>query len=177
IDTAMAMAMAAKPAHGLCLRSYRNPSTRLPRRMSWSTKKTPSHGPIQYEMTSRKLLYFWPKSLSPDSATKKPATPSTIATTARPRDVGSLMPRARNDIEPEYTLSALAQIAPSAIARSVTSASGVARWLVKPSVGFLTLLLVIVAAAAPTISRTTHEMSTPSPAHMPVARRFVSGGR
>ena len=53
---------------------------------------------------------------------------------------GSLMPSARNDIEPEYTLSALAQIAPSAMASSVTSASGVARWLVKPAVGLLAYL-------------------------------------
>src|SRR6266702_207382 len=158
------MAIAAKPAHGLCLRSKRNP---------------PSHGPIQYEITSRKSVYLTPASCSPDSATRKPATPNTSATMARRRDSGSLIPSARNDIEPEYTLSALAQIAPSAIASSVTSASGVARWLVKPAVGLSAnaLLLVIVAAAAPTTSRRMHEANTPSPAHMPVARRLVSGGR
>src|SRR5258708_2574655 len=105
-------------------------------------------------------------------------TPNASATIARRRDSGSLIPSARNDIEPEYTLSALAQIAPSAIASSVTSASGVARWLVKPAVGLLAnaLLLVIVAAAAPTTSSTTQETRTPRPAHRPVARPFVSGG-
>ena len=76
-------------------------------------------------------------------------------------------------------MSALAQIAPSAIASSVTSAIPVGRWLVKPAVGLSAYLsmLVIVAAAAPTISSTTQEMKTPRPAHRPVARRLVSFGR
>ena len=92
---------------------------------------------------------------------------------------GSLTPSARNDIAPEYTLSAFAQTAPSAIASSVTSASGVARWLVKPAVGLAPnlVLLVTVAAAAPTISSTTHDSKTPRPAHIPVALRSVSGGQ
>src|ERR1700730_8985531 len=141
------MAMAAKPAHGLCLRSKRKPSTRLPRRRNWSARNTPSHGPIQYEMTSRKLLYLAPASCSPASATKKPAMPNTIATSARRMDSGSLMPTARNDIEPEYTLSALAQMAPSAIASSVMSAIQVGRWLVKPAVGLPPYLLRLVTAA------------------------------
>ncbi len=51
-------AIATKPAHGLCLRSNSRPSTCLPRRRNWSAKNTPSHGPIQYAMTSRKLLYL-----------------------------------------------------------------------------------------------------------------------
>src|SRR6516162_9791058 len=179
IDTAIAMTMAAKPAHGLCLRSNRNPSTRRPRRRTWSVKKTPSHGPIQYEMISRKLLYLWPASCSPDSARKKPATPNTSATMARRSDSGSLIPSARNDIEPEYTFSALAQTAPSAMASSVTSASAVGRWLVNPAVGLAAYLptLVIVAAAAPMTSSQTQETKTPRPAHNPVARRLVFGGR
>src|SRR3984885_2935924 len=163
------MAMAAKPAHGLCLRSNRNPSTRLPRRRNWSAKNTPSHGPIQYEMTSRKLLYLVPASLSPDRARKKPATPNTMATMARRSDPGSLMPRARNDIEPEYTFSALAQTAPSAMASRGMSATAVCRGLVKPPVGLSAYLatLVTVAAAAPTTSSTRHETNTPRPAHRP----------
>ncbi len=172
------MAIAANPAHGLCLRSKSRPSTRLPRRKNWSAKKTPSHGPIQYAMISRKSLYLAPASFRPDSARKKPATPNTSATMALRSASGSLTPRARNDIAPEYTFSAFAQTAPSAIASSVTSASGVARWLVKPAVGLAPnlVLLVTVAAAAPTISSTTHDSKTPTPAQIPVALRSVSGG-
>ena len=126
-------------------------------------KKTPSQGPIQYEMTSRKLLYFSPASCSPDSARKKPTTPNTSATIARRSDSGSLIPSARNDIEPEYTFSALAQTAPSAMASSVRSASAVGRWLVNPAVGLSAYLptLVIVAAAAPMISSQTQEIEHP----------------
>src|SRR5690242_20315072 len=95
------------------------------------------------------------------------------------RASGNFTPSARNDIAPEYTLRAFAQTAPNAIASSVTSARGVARWLVKPAVGLSANLelLVTVAAAAPTISRTTQDKKTPRPAHTPVALRFVSGGR
>ena len=86
---------------------------------------------------------------------------------------------ARNDIEPEYTFSAFAQTAPSAMASSVTSASHGVRWLVKPAVGLSAYLptSVIVAAAAPTISSATQDTNTPAAAHSPVARRLVSGGR
>src|SRR5215469_13263146 len=130
-------------------------------------------------MTSRKLLYFVPASDRPDQATKKPATPNTIATRARRRVSGSLMPMARNDIEPEYTLRAFAQIAPSAIASSVMSPTQVGMWLTKPAVGLFPYLLtlVMVAAAAPTISSTTQETNTPRPAHIPAAARLVFFGR
>src|SRR5215469_7324214 len=130
-------------------------------------------------MISRKLLYLVPASLSPDSARKNPATPKTIATIARRSVSGSLIPRARKDIEPEYTFSALAQTAPSAIARRVTSPIQVGRWLTKPAVGLLMYLLrsVTVAAAAPTTSSATQEMKTPRAAHIPVALRLVSLGR
>src|SRR5450755_1409269 len=130
-------------------------------------------------MTSRKLLYLVPASDSPDKARKKPATPNTTATIARRRASGSRTPSARNDIEPEYTFSALAQIAPSAIASSVMSAIQVGRWLVKPAVGLLPYLarLVMVAAAAPTISRAAQDRNTPRAAHSPVARRLMSLGR
>src|ERR1700722_12340174 len=130
-------------------------------------------------MTSRKLLYFVPASDSPDSARKKPATPNTMATMARRSVSGSLKPMARKDIEPEYTFSALAQTAPSAIASRVMSPIQVGMLLTKPAVGLLAYLsmLVIVAAAAPTVSSSTQEMNTPSPAHSPVARRLVSFGR
>ena len=102
MDTAIAMAIAANPAHGLCLRSNRKPSTRLPRRSHWSAKNTPSHGPIQYAMISRKSLYLVPASCRPDSARKKPATPNTTRHDGpAQRRSGSLMPMARNDIEPE----------------------------------------------------------------------------
>src|SRR5580692_7775066 len=110
-------------------------------------------------MTSRKLLYFVPASLRPDRATKKPAMPKTMATMARRMVSGSLMPSARKDIEPEYTLSAFAQTAPSAIASRVTSPIQVGKLLTKPAVGLLAYLsmLVTVAAAAPTVSSTTQE--------------------
>jgi len=82
-------------------------------------------------------------------------------------------------IDSARALVAPRQIAPSAMASSVTSASGVARWLVNPAVGLLAYLAmgVIVAAAAPTISRTAQEMNTPRPDHRPVALRLLSGGR
>src|SRR5215469_9462729 len=130
-------------------------------------------------MTSRKLLYLVPASLRPDSARKNPATPNTMATMARRNVSGSLMPRARNDIEPECTFSAFAQTAPSAIASRVTSPIHVGRWLTKPAVGLAWYLatFVMVAAAAPTTSSATHEMKTPRPAHRPVALVFVVFGR
>src|SRR5450755_1331303 len=130
-------------------------------------------------MTSRKLLYLVPASDTPDKARKKPATPNTTATIARRRASGSRTPSARNDIEPEYTFSALAQTAPSAIASSVMSANQGVRWLVKPAVGLAPNLsmLVIVAAAAPTTSSATQERKTPRPAHRPVALVFVSLAR
>ena len=111
-------------------------------------------------------MHFAPASFRPDSARKKPATPNTSATMACAAR-WQLYPSTRNDIAPEYTLRAFAQTAPSAIASSVTSASGVARWLVKPAVGLVPnlVLLVTVAAAAPTISSTTHESRTPRPPH------------
>src|SRR5262245_61227303 len=127
--------MATTPPHGLCRRSNRKPATFLPRRRTWSAKNTPSHGAIQYAMTSRKLLYLVPASDRPDQATKNPATPNTMATSARRNSSGSLTPMARNDIEPEYTFSALAQIAPSAIASRVTSPTQVGMWLTNPAVG------------------------------------------
>src|ERR1700722_17347390 len=130
-------------------------------------------------MTSRKLLYLVPASLSPDRARKKPATPNTMATMARRSDPGSLMPRARNDIEPEHTFSALAQPAPTALATGGMPATAGGGWLVKPAVGLSAYLAtrVTVAAAAPTTSSTRHETNTPRPAHRPGARRLVSRGR
>src|ERR1700722_20947611 len=113
-------------------------------------------------MTSRKLLYFVPASDSPDSARKKPATPNTMATMARRSVSGSLKPMARKDIEPEYTFSALAQTAPSAIASRVMSPIKVGMLLQKPALGVLASLsvLVIVDASAPTASGSTQEMHT-----------------
>ncbi len=44
-------------------------------------------------MTSRKFSYFEPASFSPLSATRKPTTPKTTATTARLARTGSLIPK------------------------------------------------------------------------------------
>ena len=81
------------------------------------------------------------------------------------------MPSARNDIEPEYTLSAFAQTAPSAIASSVTSASR-RRWLTKPAVGLPEYLPALGdrGRGRAATSSTTQETNTPRPAHRPVAR-------
>ena len=76
-------------------------------------------------------------------------------------------------------MSALAQMAPSAIASSVSFAIHVGRLLVKPSVGLAMYLsmFVIVPAAAPTISSTTQETKTPRPAQRPVRLVSTSGDR
>ena len=78
-------------------------------------------------------------------------------------------------------LIALAAIAPSAMASSVRSPTTVGRWPVNAVVGLQCLAgRRCVAEAAPTISSTTHETKTPSPAYRPVRllrrrRRQVAG--
>ena len=77
-------------------------------------------------------------------------------------------------------LSTFADTAPSAIASSVRSASGVAIRPVKAPVGLLPSAapgLTTVAAAAPTISSSAQDRNRPSPAHSAMARLFDDGGR
>ncbi len=77
-------------------------------------------------------------------------------------------------------LSTLADTAPSAIASSARSASGVASSPVKAPVGLLPRAapgLTTVAAAAPTISSSAQDRNRPSPAHRAIARLFADGGR
>ena len=62
----MPMNMARKPRERVVLAVEEETVTRWPRRRTWSTSTTPSHGPIQYEMISRKSSYFCPASCSPD---------------------------------------------------------------------------------------------------------------
>ena len=66
-----------------CASRSNSMSAWLPLRISWSTKKTASHGPIQYAMISRKFSYL-SMSFSPIAATMKPAMPKTTAAISAP---------------------------------------------------------------------------------------------
>jgi hypothetical protein len=74
-------------------------------------------------------------------------------------------------------LSTLAETAPSAMASSVKSASGVASRPVKAPVGLLPAPLapVRVPAAAPTISSSAQDRNSPSPDHRAMAFLLADG--
>ncbi len=73
--------------------------------------------------------------------------------------------------------STLAAMAPIAIASRVRSATTDGRSWVNAVVGLSQFAPGIVAAAAPTVSSRMQEMAMPAPAHSPVARREVCGGK
>src|SRR5579859_4576307 len=145
-----------------------------PRRRNQSTNTTPSHGPIQYEMISRKFSYF-DTLFRPSKATIIPATPKTSATAARAECVGSRMPIAMNEIEPEYTFSAFAAIAPSTTAIKVSLPIHVGSRFVKESGA--RELCPAVTTAAPATSSSTHDQNTPRPDHHATAVFETSGLR
>ncbi len=75
-------------------------------------------------------------------------------------------------------LSTFAETAPSAMASSVKSASGLASSPVKAPVGLAPSAsdaLTTVAAAAPTISSSAQDRNRPSPDHQAIAARLASG--
>ena len=75
-------------------------------------------------------------------------------------------------------LSTLAETAPSAMASSVRSASGLASSPVKAPVELppsASLALTTVAAAAPTVSSSAQDRNSPSPDHKAMAALLVSG--
>ena len=82
-----------------------------------------------------------------------------------------------NAMAPEYTLIALAAIAPTAIANSVAFANGEASSAVNDPVGSASDAAPVVTEAAPTTSSTTHAVNSPAAAKNPVRRGDTDAGR